>query len=267
MRPVRRPEPRTWSRSWSVMSTNSVGPEVLKRRRFAIIGCAGRPRRAVRGQDGPRPGKPRPQRALRWRGRKRPGESARHDRRGAATRARGKDHPSAAAPRAPPARPGPEAAAPPRLERRPEPAAAGRRRRMRRRCRGRTCKSPRARPPRGPPGVPAPCRSAALAPSFDRLDEAGGQLAKGREGTKAGLVVPGHHVIEAEAKHRVENQRDEHLARDGEPDAAVRLEAVELLQDDLAVPREQLGQVGAKALGARRLDQEIESGELNVAKL
>src|SRR5450759_5261313 len=266
MRPMCRPARRTSSRRSWVMSTNWVGPEVLKRSRLAII-ARSRKRRAEdlapaerRRLRLPRPTSPR------WRGQRRSADPGGRCPRVGARPAPGKGHPSAGPRPGPRVRPGPAAGSRTRSGPRPAPVSAGRRGRTSRPHPGRTCTCPRARRSTGRPAAQAPGRSPGPGPSCDGLDEAGGQLPEGRKRSQAGLVVPSHHVIEAEAEDRIQDEGNQDFAGDREPYAPILLEAVELLLDDLAVPREELGQVRPEALGSGCLYQEVEGSELDVAK-
>ena len=58
--------------------------------------------------------------------------------------------------------------------------------------------------------------------SVDGRQEAAGQLPERREGADAGIVVARDHVVQAEAEHRVQDQRHEHLPGDEQADAACR---------------------------------------------
>src|SRR5712691_2703496 len=99
-----------------------------------------------------------------------------------------------------------------------------------------------------------------------RLHQRARQLPERRKRAKARFVISGHDVVKAEAEDCIQHQWDQYLAGYGEPDAAVRLEPVQLLLDDLAVPCEELRHVGSQTLRSGRLDHEVEGGELDVAQ-
>src|SRR5438128_2337001 len=89
--------------------------------------------------------------------------------------------------------------------------------------------------------------------SRDRLDHAARELAERGQRPHARLVVARDDVVEPEAEHRVQNQRNENVPGNRQADAAVGLQPVKLLLDHLAVAGEQLGQVSAKTLSPWRL--------------
>src|SRR2546427_2765981 len=169
----------------------------------------------------------------------------------------------AAGSREPRVRRDPAAGRRPRSALQPVQAWAGRRPRNRSQLPGTTGMTRKGRLPTGPRAGGALDRVPDRSYGFD---QGARQLAEGGQCSDAGFVIAGHDVVQAEAQDCVQHQRDQHLARHGEPDPAVSLEAVELLLDDLAVPGEELGQVGAEPLRPGRLYQEVERRELDVAQ-
>src|ERR1700730_3627087 len=196
-------------------------------------------------------------------GRRQPGPVWWRPRSAGASLAPGRGRPSGASAAGRPAHQGPGGEVRPRSGKLPARASAVPRARGRRAPPRRTGMSRTARRTTGPRAGRARLRSSAR--SY-RLDQAARQLAERRQGAHAGLVVARDDVVQAKAEDCVEHQWNQYLARYGQPDAAVSLEAVELFLDHLSVARKQLGQVRAQPLGAGRLHAQVERGELDIAQ-
>src|SRR5262245_9252291 len=247
------------------MSTNSVACVVAKSMRAAING---RPRASPAEAAAWRAaaaGTRRRKRSIRPPAQTRPGRRAGRCPPAAVTRARGTGRPSGAWSALPRVRPGPAAEPPSRSARPPGRASAARRTGSGRPSPGRPGRRRRDRRTIDLPG------GRALAPvpgySLGGLDDAAGELPERRQRSHARLVVASDYVVEAEAQHGVEHERHQHVARHRQADPAVRLEAVELLLDDLPVAGEELRKIGPEALRPRRLDEEVESRQLHIAEL
>src|SRR6266851_505595 len=262
-RPVRSPARSTSSRMRSVRSTNWVDLSVAKSSRVALNP---RPRAKAEAGFGPEAPAARKRRPTTWTRpllQTRPGPRAARCRPGCGSREPGTGRRPGASSAARHGRPGPAAGCRARsAPRRARAWAAGPAQSAlpRRGSRGRRRTAHLTTGPRD-----GRARGRAVGRSYG-FHHAPGQLAEGRQGAQAGLVVAGHDVVQPESEHGIQDEWHEHVARHREADPPVLLEAVELLLDDLAVAGEELGQVRPQALGSRCLDQEVEGGELDVAQ-
>src|SRR5260370_18414433 len=264
-RPMRMPARLPSCRSRSVMSTNSVARFVSKRRRCPTMrSTSGRGARARAWAGLPRR-MPPPPTSPRSPAQRRSGRPGWRRRPGFSRSVPGRGRPSGGWAGWPPDPRGPAAGSRPRRALPPGPAWAGLRAPAQRPRPGTTGKSPRGRPPRGSRAGRARGRGAE--PTSDGLHERTGQLPEGRHRLEAGFVVSRHDVVKAETQDRIQDEGNQDVAGDGEADPAVLLQPVELRLDDLAGPGVELGQVRPQALGARRLAQEVGSGQLVVAQL